>query len=714
MDASSPARRDLLQQAFRLWHPARLWLILIAGILGTSAALSLSSLQIQSEQRLALGDVAPQDIAAPSAATYESQVLTGTARLAAEATVVEVFDPPDSRIARQQLEKLHAVLDFVTEVRADPFASSETRQQDLAALADIDLSPASARALLDLPEPRWEAVSQEASAVLEEVMRGEIRQGRLEDARRRLPAMVSMSLAENQAALVVELVGAFIAPNTLYNQAATELARMRAAQDVPSVMRSYAQGETIVSRGQVVGPMQLEALEAFGLLSSASPWQAVAMQALLVSLLGIALALYAFRVVPEFLHNTGLTAVTSLLFVLAALAMQFAIPDRTVLPYFFPAATIPILLAILVSPGMGLMAALVLGALGGFLAPRGLELGLYFTLTGALAALMIGRAERLSSFIWAGLAADLAGLAVVVIFRLPDPTTDLRGMAELLGGAIASGVISAGLAFGLLLLIGNLLGITTNLQLIELSRPDHPLLQLLLRSAPGSYQHSLQVANLAEQAARAIGANPLLTRVGALYHDVGKALRPQFFIENQILGHNIHEQLDPATSSSMILSHVQDGIELARKHRLPRAIADFIPEHHGTLETSYQYHAAMQAAEGNGDNVDRADFTYPGPKPRTRETAILMLADGVEAKGRAEMPEDEASIDTLVHWVVDDRLAKGQLDRTDLTLKDLDTIRRSFVATLKSMYHPRLRYPDTRPDLETAAEPEEVSQAGRV
>jgi putative nucleotidyltransferase with HDIG domain len=385
-----------------------------------------------------------------------------------------------------------------------------------------------------------------------------------------------------------------------------------------------------------------------------------------------------------------------------------------VLPYFFPAATIPILLAILVSPGMGLMAAVALGAAGGFLAPRGLELGLYFILTGVMAALMIGRAERLSSFIWAGLAADLAGVAVVVIFRLPDPTTDLRGMAELLGGAIAGGVVSAGLAFGLLLLIGNLLGITTNLQLIELSRPDHPLLQLLLRSAPGSYQHSLQVANLAEQAARAIGANPLLTRVGALYHDVGKALRPQFFIENQIPGHNIHEQLDPATSSSMILNHVQDGIELARKHRLPRAIADFIPEHHGTLETSYQYHAAMQAAEGNGDNVDPADFTYPGPKPRTRETAILMLADGVEAKGRAEMPEDEAAIDVLVHWVIDDRLAKGQLDRTDLTLKDLDTIRRSFVATLKSIYHPRIRYPDTRPELETPAEPEEVSRAGRA
>lgn len=695
MDASPELGANLLQRASRLLQSGRLWLILASGIVGTTAALSLDTLQAESSQSLALGQVAPQDIAAPYAASFESQVLTEAARLAAAEAVPGVYDPPDSRIARQQLEKLNAALDFIADVRADPFASSESRQQDLAALAELDLTPANARTLLDLPETRWESLRQEASTVLQDFMRGEIREGRLEDARRRLPTMVSISMTDEQAQLVVDLVGAFIAPNSMYNQAATELARMRAAQAVPPVTRSFAEGETIIARGQVAEALQLEALEQFGLLRATNRWQTIGVQGLLVILLGSALALYAYRVFPGFLRNTGLIAVTSLLFVLSALAMQFAIPDRTVLPYFFPAATLPILIATLVSPGMGLMSALVLGALAGFLSPRALELGLYFMLTGTLGALMIGRAERLSSFVWAGLSADLAGVVIVLAFRLPDPSTDLRGMAELLGGSIASGLISAGLAFGLLLLIGNLLGITTNLQLIELSRPDHPLLQLLLRSAPGSYQHSLQVANMAEQAARSIGANPLLTRVGALYHDVGKAMRPQFFIENQIPGHNIHEQLDPATSASMILGHVHDGIELARKYRLPRDVADFIPEHHGTLETSYQYHAALQAAEGHGDNVDPTDYTYPGPRPRSRETAILMLADGVEAKGRAEMPEDESSIDALVKWVIEDRLSKGQLDRTDLTLKDLDTIRRSFAGTLKSIYHPRIRYPDT-------------------
>jgi hypothetical protein len=263
-----------------------------------------------------------------------------------------------------------------------------------------------------------------------------------------------------------------------------------------------------------------------------------------------------------------------------------------------------------------------------------------------------------------------------------------------MGGALITGILSAGLAFGVLLLIGSTLRITTNIQLIELSRPDHPLLQLLLRTAPGTYQHSLQVANLAEQATRAIDGNGMLTRVGCLYHDVGKTERPQFFIENQLSGQNIHEQMDPATSASMIIAHVADGQELARKYRLPKVVTDFILEHHGTTRTEYQYALALKAAGEDSDSVDPRNFTYPGPRPRSKETAILMLADGVEAKIRAEMPEDEASLDEAVAWVIEDRLAKKQLARTDLTLKNLDTIRRSFVKTLRSIYHPRIRYPE--------------------
>lgn len=695
MESPSLDRASLRRRIRRAWDAGRLWLIFAAGLLGTGLVYSLDVLQGESALVLAVGDVASQDILAPFSLSYESEVLTEQAGDLAADSVEPIYDPPDSAIARQQLERLRAALDFIAAVRADAFASEEQRLQDLLALDDVQLTPATAEHILNLSPARWEAVRLEAVATLEQVMRGEIREGRVEDARRSLPTLVSISMAEDQAQIVVELVSPFVVPNALFNEQATQQARQEARQSVAPVFRSFAPGETIVARGQVVSELDIEALHAFELLEPPDLLGQLALRGLLVVTVGSLLAIYAHRAHPEFLGSIRLVALTGVLFVLTGLMLQFVVPGQPLLPYFYPAAMLPMLMAILVGPGMGVMSAVAVGAMAGFLSARGLEIGLYYTLSGAMGALMIGRAERLTIFAWAGLASDLAALSVVVLFRIPDPVTvtDAAGKAQIVGGALTTGLFSASLAFGLLILVGNLLGITTNLQLIELSRPDHPLLQKLLRSAPGTYQHSLQVANLAEQAARAIGANALLTRVGALYHDVGKAMHPQFFIENQLSGQNVHEQLDPATSASMILRHVSDGMDLARKHRLPKVVADFIPEHHGTMMTSYQYHAAIEAASDE-DNIDPRDFTYPGSRPRSRETAILMLADGVEAKIRADMPTDEAAISESVQWVIDDRLAKGQLAHTDLTLKDLDTIRRSFVGTLRSIYHPRIRYPE--------------------
>jgi hypothetical protein len=476
------------------------------------------------------------------------------------------------------------------------------------------------------------------------------------------------------------------------------------------ISKSYAAGETIISRGDIVTPLVIEALQTYNLLRPPDIWQQIAIRSLLVVILASTLTLYAFQVHPEQIRIPRQALSLSLLFILATFGMQFMTPGPTFLPYLFPGATLPMVLAVLFSPGMGIMSALISGALGGFLAPRGLELGLYIMVSGSMAALVIGRAERLSSFFWAGIASSVAAAIIVIIFRLPDPATDIIGKALLVGVAIISGLLSASIGFGLLLLVSSFLGITTNLQLIELSRPDHPLLQLILQNAPGTYQHSLQVANLAEQAARAIGANPFLTRVGALYHDVGKALRPQFFIENQVPGQNVHEQLDPTTSASVILAHVNDGLELASRYRLPDNVRAFITEHHGTSNVSYQYHAAIEAVGGDKNRVDVRDFMYPGPAPSSRETAVLMLADGVEAKARADKPQNAEEIDQLVRWVIEDRLAKGQLSRTELTLKDLDTIRASFVKTLRNIYHPRIRYPEAALQ-ETVPTPQETEAA---
>jgi putative nucleotidyltransferase with HDIG domain len=705
MEDLSSADSTLSHRLRYAWQAARQWLILAAAIVGSVLVLSLPISERQTSFALAVNDVAPQDIAAPYALTYTSDVLTQQAQQAAADLVLDVYDPPDSRVARDQLDRMQAALDFIDSVRLDTHSSDDQKLADLASLADLRLSADIAASVLTLPDPRWQAVKLEAISVFEQVMRGEIRDGEVASARRTVPALVSMSIPESQAMIVAELATAFVAPNAHYDDAATVRARDEAIRAVAPVQKTYLAGETIVARGQLVSDIQLEALNAYGLLKAPRPWLEIAERFLLITVLAFSFALFAYRVHPHQILTPRISLTLSILFILEVLGMQFAIPGRALLPYAFPGAMLPMLVAVLFGPGLGVLTSLVTGAVAGYLAPRGLELALYVMLSGTMASLVIGRAERLASFFWAGLGATLASVAVIVVFRFPDPATDLLGKASLIAAAILGGLFSASLAFGLTLLIGNLIGVTTNLQLIELSRPDHPLLQLILHNAPGTYQHSLQVANLAEQAARAVDANPLLTRVGALYHDAGKALRPQFFIENQISGQNVHKQLDPTTSASVILSHVRDGLDLAKKYRLPRTIRDFIPQHHGTLEASFQYQAAVDAVGGDETRVDRREFTYPGPRPRTREAAILMLADGVEAKARADNPSDDESIENLVRWVIDDRLDKGQLDRTDLTLKDIDTIRRVFISTLKGIYHPRIRYPEARQGDQAVLEP---------
>ncbi len=701
MDEHTDASPSPIERLQMTWHSARLWLIFLGGLLGTTLTISLPLAQRQVTIGVEVREVAPFDIRAPFALSYTSEFLTQQARQAAEDGVQNAFFPPDNAVARQQLERMAAALDFIEAVRADSHSAQDQKLADLAALADVRVDAQMATTLLEMPETRWAAVRLEATSVLEQVLQSEIREDRLEEARRTVPALVSISMPESQAQVVAQLATAFVAPNAHFDEAATEAARQRAREAVAPVVKSYAAGETIVGQGQVVSPLHIEALQEFGLLQPSNPWVEVAIRGLLVTLLGCALVLYAYRVHADQLQSVRRALVISLLFIAIGGAMQFMMPGRTVLPYLFPAATMPMLMAVLFSPGMGIVTSLATGALAGFLAPRGLELALYIALSGSMGALMIGQADRISTFFWAGLASAMAAFSVVIVFRFPDPATDLVGKASIGGAAFLNGLLSASLGFALVLLISNALGETTSLQLVELSRPDHPLLQLVLRSAPGTYQHSLQVANLAEQAGRAIGANALLVRVGSLYHDVGKSLRPQFFIENQIPGQNIHDQLDPTTSASVIISHVRDGLELARRYRLPKRIRSFIAEHHGTMVSEYQYGAAVEAASGDASRVDIRDFRYPGPRPRTRETALVMLADAVESKARADMPKDEEEIDVLVQWVIQDRLSKGQLNRTNLTLKDLDSVKLSFAKTLRGMYHPRIRYPDTSPEPES-------------
>jgi hypothetical protein len=684
------------------WQRRRV--IIVAVLLLATLAFSMAALMIpfftsQINSQLKTGEVANREIVAPRSISYTSDILTGRQQDSAEQSIAAIYSPPDTSIARHQLERLRATLAYVTSVRADTFASDEQKLADLAALEEIHLDLETAQSILDLSDSRWQAVQQESIVVLEQVMRATIREDRLDDARQSIPALVSLSLPEDQAAMVAELVNGFVAPNSLYNETLTEAARQQARESVAPVERSYVQGQTIILRGQIISDTDIEALEQFGLVKPETRWQDIVSAAALVLLTIVYLFVYLRRN-PELTHDLRGLAVIIILFLIFLIGGRLLVSSQSMIPYIYPIAAYGLVVASLFGARTALVFSLPLCVLYAYDSSNALELTLYALLGSYSGIFALGPARRITSFFWAASAIAFSEAMIILAFRLPLPNVDLIVVAALLGIALVNGIASSSLTVLLQYILAQFLGMTTALQLMEISRPDHSLLQFVLRNAPGTYQHSLQVSNLAEQAAEIIGADTLLTRVGAIYHDCGKALNPYFFIENQLPGNeNPHDKIDAATSAQTIIRHVTDGLDLARKHRLPRRIHDFIGEHHGTMLTRYQFAKAIEAAGGDETQIDENLFRYPGPRPRSRETAILMLADGSEARVRAERPTDEKELHRVIKSVVENRLSAGQLDETTLTLRDLDEIIDSFTTTLRGIYHPRLEYPDTKKEL---------------
>ncbi len=393
---------------------------------------------------------------------------------------------------------------------------------------------------------------------------------------------------------------------------------------------------------------------------------------------------------------------------LAATALLVATGDGSVAPYLVPTFAVGLLLAVLLDAGVASVVTAMVAIMAGVITGS-MDLAAYTFLGGLVGTIVIGRGERLSQFVQAGAAITASNVAVVVAFTIITGADDLEVFLQLLVASAVSAFGAAVAAAGTFAVLGSLFGITTSYQLLELANPTQPLLRRLLMEAPGTYHHSLMVGNLAEQAAEAIAADALVTRVAAYYHDVGKLYDPMVFIENQAGGENVHDELPPEESAAMIVGHVARGIDIAYQYKLPKALIGFIPQHHGTALMGYFYAKARQiAAQEAGapltsaagreaaDKVDPRRFRHAGPKPQSREAAILMLADSVEASVRSLASHDEPAIRAMVSQIIGDRLIDGQFDECDLTLRDLDRIRELFIEQLLAMYHRRIAYPTNK------------------
>lgn len=650
------------------------------------------------------GDVAPQDIRAPRRFTYESALLRAEEQRRAAAAVTPVYTLPDPALARQQLDRARQVLDYLGSVRADTLASFARQRGWILAVPELaDLPSEMLDGLLSLPDESWDRVQLETLAVIDQAMRRAIREGFLDGARDGVPALVSLDLSNEETAVTVALARHFLVANSFLDPAATAQAQTRAREKVSSVLRTFEANQIIVREGARVEALDIEALDQLGLRQSQVKWTDVAGASLLAILATVLLCLYLARFAPEVLWNGQQFFLLVLLASFSVLGAGLMVPGGVVLRYLAPAPALAMLASAALGPHAGVATAVFLGGVAGVIADNSLEMAVYTAVGGLVAALSLRRVERISALFRAGAFVSLAHAIVVVIFRLPQVVVEPGDLLVTSLTGIVNGGLSSSLALGGLFLVGPLFDITTTMRLIELSRPDHPLLQRLLREAPATYHHCLMVANLAEQAAERIGADALLTRVGAYYHDVGKVSRPYFFTENQVEGMNPHDRLDPHTSAEIIIDHVKDGLELARRYRLPRRVRAFVSEHHGTSWVSFLYDKAVELS-GDAALVDESDFRHHGPRPQSKEAALVMLADGCEAAVRSVRPASVEELAKVVDRVIDRRVDEGQLNECDLTLRDLEAVREAFVSALKGVFHPRIRYPQSEKELARESE----------
>lgn len=623
----------------RLWRGSRVWLLGALSVVALGA-LIFSVYGGRRGSPLRVGELSPQTFVAPVDTQVIDRLATERERQAAQAQIGTIYtsDPELQDLVTSALTSSNLptpVIDYVVNAYSQP---NGVKQAQIPALI--------------------QAAAQQAPA----------------DRRRD----------------VTVLLQHYLVATSVPNPKLTEAARQAAASAVQPVMQSLRAGQVIVRAGQPLTEDNLRVLEALGLYSPRAAqlkgtfWVLLG-SALLALLLSAPLA-YARRNLAPSLTMTQLTFLVVL--TLAAVAVQ-----RLALlasGNFLFGLLVPLVVAVLVSETAGLLWAVWMSLAIGLLVPASPLVGVGATLIGSVVAcLLVLTVRSRLALLLAGAVGGVASAATLVVLVLArggmTPASAALGALFMVGGGVLAGIT----ALGLLPLAESGFGFLTDYRLLELSSPTSPLLQRLLIEAPGTYQHSLIISNLVEQAVTNIGGNTLMARVGALYHDVGKMRRPHFFVENQFSGENPHDQLSPHLSFLIITSHVRDGLDLLREFRMPRELAPYVAEHHGTTVLSYFYKRALEDAS----NVEELNFRYPGPKPHSKETAVLMLADTVESASRTLSEPNQSSIRAMIDRLIDQRLQDDQLSESPLNFHDLEVIANTFERMLTAILHRRISYP---------------------
>ena len=654
-------------------------------------------------------EVATRDIVSDIQAIVIDKGQTAELQKQAKSKVQKVYQEDKYALpnARDEINNFYANMQEI--LKSEDTEKKEQLEDLLKAALKSDKSIAlnrdTARLATYINNTRAEDLTQMNQAtiyVVETVMDKPITEEALPAIYTQAKALISKLSYAQQARDIIEIEAVnAIRPNMIYNRAATDNAITEAVESVKPVQKTVKTGEIIVREGDRVTDEQISVLEQLGIQRSKSYPLTLLGTLLLVLILFWLLLEFFKRYYADIYENDRLIMLSGIIIVIIILITKFVtvikISDQpeinSLMGYLAPVAAGSMLFSILLDNRLAYFITMILALFVGLLT-NGNQLLYAITafVGGTVGVYQVSKVNQTSDLAKSGLNVALANIVTIVTLAFLAGNISLNTILFGISMGAINGILSAVLMIGVLPYLESAFSVTSMIKLLELSNPNHELLRRLLLEAPGTYHHSLMVGNLAEASAEAVGANPLLVRVGAYYHDIGKIKRPEYFVENQRGFDNPHEKIAPALSTLIITSHVKEGLEMGREARLPEVILDFIGQHHGTSLAKYFYSRALE--EDREGKISEESFRYEGPKPQTKEVALVMLADSVEAAVRSLPEPTPENIREMVRVIINDKLDDGQLEECDLTFKDLDIISGSFCKLLEGVYHKRIEYPE--------------------
>ncbi|WP_318837452.1 HD family phosphohydrolase [Psychrobacillus glaciei] len=647
-----------------------------------------------------------------SVKTMEDSVKTEQERekVAAE---IQPYYQFQEETADNQVAIIRSIFDSVIEIKKEaiPAEEMESRTSQLNKLkkemekiadnaSNVYLSEDALTALLSQSPTTLTQSSETLVSFVKETLSERIRLEKVPEQKKELEEKVrkSFNYSHSYINALVSIARFSIVETDIENKELTELRLEQAKASVDPTR--ILQGQILVQKGGIIDREVYRQLKLLGMLTNKFSYKPIVGVALFVLLTMWVLYIQTINGKDKTVESSkSLLVVLFSLFVsvLMMKVLQFISYNfDVVIAFIFPTAIVSMLVYLLVNERMAFITTIIIAAYAGFIFQEGytnvfqMEISLYILFGGISGIFALQRMRHNSQILRSSLIVASVNIIFIVFYLLMTKTT--YGLTDLLfyiGAAILSGILSGALTIGILPFFESAFGILSTMKLIELSNPNHPLLKKILTETPGTYHHSVMVANLAEAACEAIGANGLLARVSCYYHDIGKTKRPGFFIENQMNGYNPHDNLPPEASRDIIIAHAVDGANILRKHKMPKEIVDVAEQHHGTSLLKFFYYKANE----QNDKVKEQEFRYNGPKPQTKENAIISVADSVEAAVRSMKEPSAEKVHALIESIIKDKLQDGQFDECDLSLREIKQIKESFYTTMNGIFHSRIEYP---------------------